>query len=751
MNTVFLPKQKVSEAEKRKDGFAWAKATMRAILDFSEFGTTKGVTYEKLYKAYAGEIDKVDYSYVTDPYKSKDGKVRRMPARIRNYNIIKPVVDLLVGEKSRRPSSYTVVNVSPDAVNKFQEDKRQLTLQYLKQLFVNIANQEGTETGQEPYDTSVLEKQLRTFSTTYKDAIAEMGQEALEYLRFNLKLDDHLLTEIFDYIVTGTAISYKGLSSNDVDYEPVSPIDIDYDKSQGVKYIQDSSWVARRQRLTINDIVDKFYDELTSEDIDELESEHMSFGSDWLSGLLSEDYDTPKRSLPVYHVTWKAFAKIGFVTKPNELGELETIEVNDQYEPLPGEEVEWYWVNEAWEGYRLGNDKYIGIGKIPGQRSSIDNPSKCKLPYNGVIYADRFADPISVVSIGLPYQILYNIFHYRLELSIAKNKDKIMLMEMNTIPKRHGWDEEKFMYHADANGFAFVDSTSTSRTGKDVNFNQWTVLDMSLGQYISSQFELLEAIKMEWEQLMGITPQRLGNIQASAGKSTTERAVFQSSVISEELFRKFEGFEQTEMQGLLDLSQIAWVDGKKGMYINSDGKNAVLNIDPETFPHAELGIFAWYSAEEKDKLEALRQLSLEFTQNGSKPSTIAEILDAKNFAKIKSILKEVEKRQEEFEQAQAQAQQEGAERLERIRIEDREDQQAFQAELKEKELQNKIDLKLLDKDSGDESIKSEELKEKERSNRAKEDIEREKLKIEREVLKVQERIAKMNANKSKVK
>jgi hypothetical protein len=274
---------------------------------------------------------------------------------------------------------------------------------------------------------------------------------------------------------------------------------------------------------------------------------------------------------------------------------------------------------------------------------------------------------------------------------------------------------------------------------------------MSLGQYISSQFELLEAIKMEWEQLMGITPQRLGNIQASAGKSTTERAVFQSSVISEELFRKFEGFEQTEMQGLLDLSQIAWVDGKKGMYINSDGKNAVLNIDPETFPHAELGIFAWYSAEEKDKLEALRQLSLEFTQNGSKPSTIAEILDAKNFAKIKSILKEVEKRQEEFEQAQAQAQQEGAERLERIRIEDREDQQAFQAELKEKELQNKIDLKLLDKDSGDESIKSEELKEKERSNRAKEDIEREKLKIEREVLKVQERIAKMNANKSKVK
>ena len=109
----------------------------------------------------------------------------------------------------------------------------------------------------------------------------------------------------------------------------------------------------------------------------------------------------------------------------------------------------------------------------------------------GAFTAIVTSDNISIISMGLPYQVLYNVFHYRLELSIAKNKDKIMLMEMNTIPKRHGWDEEKFMYYADAMGYAFVDSTAEGKNNERVTFNQYQVLDMSLGQYIAAQFQLI--------------------------------------------------------------------------------------------------------------------------------------------------------------------------------------------------------------------------------------------------------------------
>jgi len=750
MDISFLPKQKVSTAEKTKDSSQWGKDTIKAILDNSEFGTIRDLDYLKLYGAYNGELDmKTDYGYVSDPYKTKEGKQRQLPARIRNYNIIKPVVDLLLGEKARRPNTFSVINSTPEAVNTFQEKKKELVTKYYKQLLVNIANEEGMETGQEDYDTSQLEKLIRNFNTSYKDGLAIQGQDSLEYIKYNLDLVDKFLTGFFDFVVTGLVVSYKNVMHKDIEYEIFTPDDICYDKSQGVTFIQDGSWVSRRKLMTINDIVDTFWDELTEEDIEELESGYSSYGSDWLASILREDKSNdPKRALPVYHVAWKAFAKVGFLERENEYGEIETIEVDDTYVPLKGEKIDWYWVNEVWEGHRLGNDKYIGIRKLPGQRASIDNPSKCKLPYNGRIYSDRNAKPISVVSIGLPYQILYNIFHYRLELSIAKNKDKILLMEMNTIPKRHGWDEEKFMYHMDASGVAYVDSTASSKSGDKISFNQWSVLDMSLGQYISSQFELLATIKGEWEQLMGITPQRLGDIKTSAGKGITERAVFQSAVISEELFRRFETFEQSEMQGLLDLSQIAWIDGKKAMYISSEGKNSVLDIDAENYPYAELGIFAWYSADEREKLESLRSLSLEFTQNGGKPSTIAEILDAKNFEKIKTLLKEVDERQEQAEMAAAQREQESMERIEQMRLEDREDTQLHERELVELDNATKVLIKQMELSAKGMPIEGEKLEEEKRKNMAKESLEEEKLKIEREALKVQERISRIREARS---
>ena len=133
-----------------------------------------------------------------------------------------------------------------------------------------------------------------------------------------------------------------------------------------------------------------------------------------------------------------------------------------------------------------------------------------------------------------------------------------MLMEMNTIPKRHGWDEEKFMYYADAMGYAFIDSTAEGKRGERVSFNQFQVLDMSLGQYIAAQFQLLQSVKMEWEELVGISRQRKGQVQASDGIGATERAVFQSSVMTEELFRRFDKFTEREFNGLLDTAKVAY-------------------------------------------------------------------------------------------------------------------------------------------------------------------------------------------------
>lgn len=117
--------------------------------------------------------------------------------------------------------------------------------------------------------------------------------------------------------------------------------------------------------------------------------------------------------------------------------------------------LEWEWVNEVWEGIRIDRRFYIKMNPLAIQRTSMDNPSICKLPINGRKYSDINSQPISLVSLGIPYQLNYNIYKYRMELAIARSKDIIAQFDINMIPKN--WDMDKFMYFVEGTGIAWVD------------------------------------------------------------------------------------------------------------------------------------------------------------------------------------------------------------------------------------------------------------------------------------------------------
>jgi hypothetical protein len=315
-----------------------------------------------------------------------------------------------------------------------------------------------------------------------------------------------------------------------------------------------------------------------------------------------------------------------------------------------------------------------------------------------------------------------------------------MLMEMNTIPKRHGWDEEKFMYYADAMGFAFIDSTAEGKRGERVSFNQFQVLDMSLGQYIASQFQLLQAIKAEWEELIGISRQRKGQVQASDGIGATERAVFQSSVVTEEMFRRFDKMIEREFNGLLDVAKVAWKDGLKTQYVTSDFRQAILDIDPGLFQEAEFGVFVKNNSIEADKLRALKQLTLSFAQNGSSPVTIAEILEGNNFSKIKEKLAEVDAKEKALQQAQAKQQQEMAQMAQQAQMADKQADREFTAEQNQLDRDAKMDIeemkvaaKVVDQDMNDNGINDAVDLERVRLEREKLDLKRQELNDKKEI------------------
>src|SRR5690606_2001348 len=123
------------------------------------------------------------YKYVINPYNTDTSKKRRFPAQLRNYDIINPVIQSFLGEKSKKPNNFQVVAVNEDAPNLFLEAMNKQMTELSKQKFINSLNQMGVETGMDSKeDLPSTADAKKSFATSYVDNRAIKGQESLNIL-----------------------------------------------------------------------------------------------------------------------------------------------------------------------------------------------------------------------------------------------------------------------------------------------------------------------------------------------------------------------------------------------------------------------------------------------------------------------------------------------------------------------------------------------------------------------------------------
>jgi len=651
-----IPKQRIPLNQKNKE---WRENCVDAFINLSKFGISERRSYLKsLYDYYNGVIDEEDYNYVLKPY----GKTRsHFPSKLRNYPIIKPIIDLLLGEKSKRPLDYTVTVQNADSVSIKEEALKNLLLANLKaQFLAELAKQQEIDYEGEP---PPLPKQVADeFNRTYVDSRAIAGQASLNYIMYYNEIYDKIQKQFFHFLVAGECYSHKGVRRNEPFYEVINPLDVDYDKDPDIDFVEDADWAILRKYSHASTIIDAYGEYLTPEQVLELESPTHTSAEAYLlyraeaSG--ADDNIYRNRLIEIISVYWKSRKRIGFVSYIDPLtGVEEMFDVEEEYK-LPqelkdlGAKITYEWVNEVWEGTRIDRRFYINIRPYPNQRASLDNPSKCKLPINGRKYSDINSQSVSLVSLGIPYQLNYNIYKYRLELAIARSKDIIAQFDINMIPKN--WDMDKFMYFVEGTGIAWVDY---NKEGIQLSPQHQSVLDMSI-KTISQYLTLLESIMIEWEKVSGVTRQRQGQMGTYEGKATSQQSIVQSSHITEDIFRKFSHFEQRELQGLLDYSKEAWLNGKKAMYVMPDGSLNQIDIEPVKHMESEYGIFVSDAGKDIEKKRQIEGLAQSMIQNGLPTSAVISIFESENFSQIKDKVVQAEKAAQELQQAQQQAEQE---------------------------------------------------------------------------------------------
>lgn len=646
------------------------------------------------YNLYNSIFDEKDFRRITNPFKVEEG----FPATPQDFNIIRPKIDLLIGEETKRPMNFQVVRTSQEAASELMEKEKELLMQYIMAaITARMSPEEAQQFQQQMQNGEVMppEAIAKYMQKDYKDVVENTAYHTLVYLKEKLTLNNEFIKGWKDGLIAGTEVYYVGVQNDEPYLERVNPLFFAYDKSPDLEFIEDGSWCCRRMRLPVAEIYDRYYDKLTEKDLNKL--------NEMLTGRPSNDhgdkdirdnfnsiqmhiYDNPiydqktRYCINVYHCCWKSFKKIYYVTYQDEAGEVQTQIVDETYKKIGTEiAVEPDWIIEVWEGYRAGSDLYFGIQPLEYQHVSIDNPNGQKLPYCGCIYSNTNSRPRSLVSILKPLQYMYIVLWYRLELAIARDKGKVVNMDITQIPKSMNITPERWMHYLSSVGVNFINPYEEGwnipgrEGGKAAQFNQITALDLTMSQVIGEYIQLMDKIEQLAGTISGITEQRMGAISTNELVGNVERSVVQSSHITEPLFWVHNQCKRHALNMLLNTAKGAWQQsGKKKLsYIFDNGERAYIDIS-DKFYYEDMDVFVTDTSKDMENIQKLQQLIQPAMQNGASLLEAAEVLTNDNFNIIKQKLLEMQQRQEQLQQQAQQAEQEQAQQLQQMQNEMRE-------------------------------------------------------------------------------
>ena len=713
-NSAF-PRQKLPLSKKGKK---WQEDCVNYII--GEGNVTSGgnsTSYygelQTYYNLYNSIFDEKDFKSITNPFKVEDG----FPATPHDFNIIRPKVDLLIGEETKRPLNFRVIRTSQEATSEMQEKEKQMILQYIEAAITARMSPEEAQQFQEQLQSGEImppEQIAKYMDKEYKDIVENTAYHSLTYLREKLDLDNEFIKGWKDGLISGREIYYVGVLNAEPYAERVNPICFSYDKSPDLEFIEDGSWCCRKMRMPITEVYDRYYDKLEEKDLDKLEEmigstpgRNLGDRSPVDMGIQLRIYDNPifegsgKSLVNVWHCCWKSFKKIFYVTTTDEAGQPQINIVDETYQPVGNEvSIEPDWIIEVWEGYRAGNDLYFGIQPIEYQHVSIDNPNSQKLPYCGAIYSNTNSKPRSLVSILKPLQYMYIVLWYRLELAIARDKGKVVNMDITQIPKSMNISPAKWMHYLSSVGVNFINPYEEGwnipgrEGGKPAQFNQITALDLTMSNVIAEYIQLMDKIEELAGTISGITAQREGAVSSSEMVGNVERSVVQSSHITEPLFWVHNQCKRRVLNMLLNTAKGAWEEtGKKKLqYIFDNGERAFLDITPK-FYYEDMDVFVSDTSKDIENIQKLQQLIQPAMQNGASLLEAAEVLTNDNFNIIKQKLKDMQTRQEQMQQQQQEAEAQQQQQLQQMQNE------AKQQELMLQEAQMDLQRYQIDQDN----------------------------------------------------
>jgi len=735
-----FPYQKKSTAKKGKQ---FAIECIESSIDLAYNGDSSLVQNKKdmtiNYNLRSDILDERDIEQAVNPWGIKGAS---FPAKMQNYPIANPKIDLLVGEETKRRFDWRVMVVNPDAISQKEEKQRGL----MDQILMSAIEDKG-------YDEDKLAEEIQKLEKWSKYEAQDLRERrATQYLTYLWKEQDLKIKfnrGFEDALIAGMEVYNVDIVGGEPVVRKVDPLALTVIRTGESYQIEDADIIIEDTYQPIRWVIDNYYDKLTPAQIDKIEKGYISggqkntdmiyypdvhrpptnpigtvgdldgeYGTDWQFSVFdTDDYGAQNVAaysdageVRVVRVVWVSMRKVGEKVWYDEDGEIRKELVDENYKANKelGEKIEWFWINEWWEGTRIAEDIYVKWGPRPVQFRSMGNKSIGGSGYVGTLYNTNTSQARSLMDRMKPYQYLYNVFMYRTELAFAKSKGKISVMDTSRVPE--GWTMDKWMYYAEILGWAvedpFKEGNKGAAQGKlagGMNQNS-KVLDLEMGNYIQQHVMMLDFIKRELGEIAGVNAQRQGQVENRETVGGIERAVTQSSHITEKWFMVHDNTKMRVMTVLLETAKYAWrnKNHEKLQYISDEMSSTITEIDGQMFNEADYGIMISNSTNDAELIGAMKQLAQAGLQNDK--ISFSGLMDIYLSDSMSSMRRKIEKYEEDSErvlaeqqQAQLQQQQEAAQ----LGLQDKQEERAQRFKEKVLDSETKVTVAEIGQQDGD--------------------------------------------------
>ncbi|MDR2233910.1 MAG: hypothetical protein LBE56_12435 [Tannerella sp.] len=303
-------------------------------------------------------------------------------------------------------------------------------------------------------------------------------------------------------------------------------------------------------------------------------------------------------------------------------------------------------------------DRYVNMRPRVVQYNRLTNPSRCHFGIIGSSYNINNSKPLSLVDLAKPYNYLYDVIHDRLNRNLAASWGVKAAMDFSLIPDK--WDIDKWLYFTKTTPFypkdSFKEGNKGAATGKLAGMmnSSATTLNLDQSAIISQDIQLLNFIKAEMGEVMGITPQREGAISSSETVGGVERSVIQSNSITEWLFTLHDNIKKRVCECFLETAKVAFRGRSiKLPYILHSGYQQMLEFDGDEFAECDYGLVVDNTNDVQSFLQKLEMYAHALIQN--KQITTGTLAKIWNKASINDIVRSIEYDERKTEESNLQS------------------------------------------------------------------------------------------------